>query len=583
MPTIPQLPAATQINADDELPLSQGGVTRSVTVGDLLGGTQPALTVSSGTLLGRVSLGAGGPEPVSVGLGLALSNGALSATGGEVAGFQQNASIASGDQVVLNSGGHPALLPTAALRALYSPGSNVSIDGNGVISASIPLSTATTPGAVIPAAGLALGSNGAITVNYGTVASTAAQGNDRRIVGAEQVANKGQPNGYATLDASGRVPTSQLAAGVAGGLAYQGVWNAAINQPTLASGVGAKGTFYEIGSAGSTSLDGISQWNSGDFVVFSGTASQKVGGALTGADLSSATVLASASTLPRSLSMRFGDFVNINDFGLARDGVTDDSVRVLAAVNAAMAKTGKLYIPAGGPILMAGAAQVTLGTINLFGDGLTDLGYPYGHIGSQFWITDTQKTPFYLNSNITIDGVVFFYPNQIDQPSAPIVYPPLFTSAPGSGQVVMLTITNCQITNAYDVLTIPDSVVCGDVVIANNRICAVNTCFTLPNVPEIIYVTNNLFSFGIYQVEYLHGPGGGSRAQTLIDLPTTTDTPVGSTTLHFANVSQIAIGMPVQGSNISHNTSVLSISGNAVTISSIVLSDLPTGSAITFV
>ena len=583
MPTIPQLPAATQINPDDELPLSQGGVTRSVTVGELFAGTQPALTVSSGTLLGRVSLGAGGPEPVSVGLGLALSNGALSATGGEIAGFAQNVSIASGDQVVLNSGGRPALLPTTALRALYSPGTNVSIDGNGIISARMPLSTTITPGAVIPAAGLALGSNGAITVSYGTVAGTAAQGNDGRIAGAEQVANKGQPNGYATLDASGRVPTSQLAAGVAGGLAYLGVWNAVTNQPTLASGTGTKGTFYQVGSAGGTSLDGISQWNSGDFAIFSGTAWQKVSGALTGADLSSATVLAKASTVRRSLSTRFGDCVNINDFGLARDGVTDDSARVLAAVNAAIAKTGKLYVPAGGPILLAGSAQVTLSSISLFGDGLTDLGYPYGYIGSQFWITDTQKSPFYLNSNITIDGIVFFYPNQIDQPSAPIVYPPLFTSAPGAGQVVMLTITNCQITNAYDVLIIPENVICGDFVIANNRICAVNTCFTLPNVPEVIYVSNNLFTFGIYQVEYLHGPGGGSHAQTLITLATTGDTPTGSTVIHFANVNGITVGMPVQGNNIAPNTSVSAISGNTVTVSPGTLGDLPAGSTVTFV
>src|SRR5579862_7340298 len=130
MPTIPQLPAATQVNSDDELPLSQGGVTHSVTVGDLLAGTQPALTVSSGTLLGRVSLGAGGPEPVGVGVGLAISNGTLAATGGEVASFSQNAALNPGDQVVLNSSGQPALLPATALRALYSPGTNVSIGGN---------------------------------------------------------------------------------------------------------------------------------------------------------------------------------------------------------------------------------------------------------------------------------------------------------------------------------------------------------------------------------------------------------------------------------------------------------------------
>lgn len=178
---------------------------------------------------------------------------------------------------------------------------------------------------------------------------------------------------------------------------------------------------------------------------------------------------------------------------------------------------------------------------------------------------------------------MFFYPNQIDQPSAPIVYPPLLTSSPDTNQVSMLTITNCQVTNAYDVLTIPESIVCGDVVIDSNRICAINTCFTLPNVPEIIFITNNLFSFGIYQVEYLHGPGGGTHAQTLINLTTTADAPAGSTTLDFASASEITVGMPVQGTNIAANTSVVSINGNAVAISPGTLADLPVGSTVTFV
>lgn len=259
MPTIPQLPTATQVNADDELPLSQGGVTRAVTVGELLSGTQPALTVSSGTLLGRVSLGAGGPEPVAVGTGLAISQGTLTATGGEIGTFPQNPALVAGDQVVLNSGGHPALLSATALRALYSAGGNVAITGTGVISASMPIATVTTPGGVIPGSGLGVGSNGAITVNYGTVAGTAAQGNDQRIVGAEQVVRKGLPNGYAGLDASGRLPASQLPAGIGGALIYRGVWNAASNQPTLASGVGTNGDTYEVSTAGSTSLDGVDQ------------------------------------------------------------------------------------------------------------------------------------------------------------------------------------------------------------------------------------------------------------------------------------------------------------------------------------
>lgn len=583
MPTIPQLPAATQVNADDELPLSQGGVTVSVTVSELLASTQPALTLSSGTLLGRVSLGAGGPEPVAVGTGLAITQGVLSASGGEISTFTQNVALAAGDQVVLNSGGQPALLPATALRALYSAGDNIAISGSGEISANMPLATATTPGSVIPGSGISLGPNGAITINYGTSAGTAAQGNDQRIVDAEQTANKGQPNGYAALDGSGRLPVSQLSAGIAGGLTYQGVWNGAANQPALTSGAGTAGAFYEVGIAGTTTLDGISSWNPGDLVVFSGSAWQKVSGALATVDVSNATALAIGSTNERSLAARFGDVVNIDDFGLARDGVTDDSTRVLAAVNVAIAKAGKLYVPAGGPILLGGAAQIPLYNIAIFGDGLQDIGYPYGKIGSQFLITATGGSPFLLSTSITLDGLVFFYPNQIDQPSAPIVYPPLFTSAADAVQVAMLTIKNCQITNAYDVLTVPENVVCGDVIISGNRICAVNTCFTLPNVPEVIFISDNLFSWGVYEVEYLHGPGGGTHAQTLIALSTVADAPAGSTTLSFSSVANLAVGMPVQGTNIASGATVTAISGTSVTISAATLADVPAGSNITFI
>lgn len=49
-----------------------------------------------------------------------------------------------------------------------------------------------------------------LSVSYGTAAGTAAQGNDSRITGAEQTTNKGQANGYAPLDSSSKVPTTNL-------------------------------------------------------------------------------------------------------------------------------------------------------------------------------------------------------------------------------------------------------------------------------------------------------------------------------------------------------------------------------------
>ncbi len=70
MPTISQLPSSDQVTASDEVPVSQAGATHSVSVGTLLASMQPAVISESGTLLGRVSLGPGGPESIAVGIGL---------------------------------------------------------------------------------------------------------------------------------------------------------------------------------------------------------------------------------------------------------------------------------------------------------------------------------------------------------------------------------------------------------------------------------------------------------------------------------------------------------------------------------
>lgn len=65
-------------------------------------------------------------------------------------------------------------------------------------------------------------------------------------------------------------------ASVAGGLSYQGTWDAATNTPTLTSGVGSNGYYYVVATAGSTNLDGITDWQIGDWLLFNGTAWQKI-------------------------------------------------------------------------------------------------------------------------------------------------------------------------------------------------------------------------------------------------------------------------------------------------------------------
>jgi predicted heme/steroid binding protein len=76
------------------------------------------------------------------------------------------------------------------------------------------------------------------------------------------------------LQAFGKVQ-NQIS-GLAGGVTYQGTWNASTNTPTLTSSVGTKGYYYIVDVAGSTNLNGITDWKIGDWAIFNGTTWDKV-------------------------------------------------------------------------------------------------------------------------------------------------------------------------------------------------------------------------------------------------------------------------------------------------------------------
>jgi len=67
-----------------------------------------------------------------------------------------------------------------------------------------------------------------------------------------------------------------------GALNYKGTWNASTNTPTLTSSVGAKGDYYVVSVAGSTNLNGISNWGIGDLATFNGAVWQRVEGGADG-------------------------------------------------------------------------------------------------------------------------------------------------------------------------------------------------------------------------------------------------------------------------------------------------------------
>ena len=86
---------------------------------------------------------------------------------------------------------------------------------------------------------------------------------------ATLIAHRGTANGFATLDANGRVPYSQLPESA---MEYKGQWNAETNTPTLADGTGTKGDFYIVSVAGTQNLgSGNIQFFVNDRVIYDGS------------------------------------------------------------------------------------------------------------------------------------------------------------------------------------------------------------------------------------------------------------------------------------------------------------------------
>jgi len=84
-----------------------------------------------------------------------------------------------------------------------------------------------------------------------------------------------------------------------GALNFKGTWDANANSPALTSSVGTKGDYYVVGTAGSTNLNGISNWGVGDLATFNGSVWQRVEG---GADLNGVNLSVSGTSTLSNLT-----------------------------------------------------------------------------------------------------------------------------------------------------------------------------------------------------------------------------------------------------------------------------------------
>lgn len=221
-----QLPAAS---APSDATVSTKGVIQLT--GDLAGSadapTVPGLATKATTSMTIVAgTGLTGGGDLSTNRTLAVSFGTTAGTvaqgnDGRIAGAEQaiNKGTANG-YASLDSGGKvPAAQLPAATDATTMAKGIIQLAGDlggTAASPTVPGLTAKAAAATTISAGTGLtgggdlSANRTLAVSFGVTAGTVAQGNDSRIAGAEQTANKGAANGYASLDSGGKVPNAQL-------------------------------------------------------------------------------------------------------------------------------------------------------------------------------------------------------------------------------------------------------------------------------------------------------------------------------------------------------------------------------------
>jgi predicted heme/steroid binding protein len=165
---------------------------------------------------------------------------------------------------------------------------------------------------------------------------------------------------------------------------YQGTWNAATNTPTLTSSVGTRGYYYIVSVAGTTNLNGITDWFVGDWVIFDGTAWQQVDNTDAVSSVNGQTGAVNLTT--DNISEGTSNLYFLNSRARA-------AVSFTAGSGAYNSTTGVFTIPTNTNQLTNGASFITLGSLS----GTAPISYNSG-TGAISITQSTTSTNGYLSS-----------------------------------------------------------------------------------------------------------------------------------------------------------------------------------------
>ncbi len=207
--------------------------------------------------------------------GSAGSNATV-ANSGTSAAAVFNFSVPQGDT------GAAATIATGTTTTL-SPGTSATVSNSGTTGAAvfnfgIPQGNTGATGLTGTAATIAVGTTStgspgtsATVTNTGTSAAAVF---DFSIPSGAGVITGGTTGQFLAKSSNTDYDTQWLS--ITGALSYLGSWNASTNTPTVTSSSGTNGEYYVVSVSGSTSIDGITDWVIGDWIIFNGSAWQKI-------------------------------------------------------------------------------------------------------------------------------------------------------------------------------------------------------------------------------------------------------------------------------------------------------------------
>jgi hypothetical protein len=267
-----------------------------------LAGSGISVTTSSGALTitntGILSAVAGAGISVSTTSGTLTitntitNNNQLTNGAGYITGYTETDTLATvtgrgattSTQVILNGGlrmGNAYLNPSGDLNHFHFNGTAI-IPNTTTTASNASMGTSAYRWSVVYGGGLDL--SGSATISGSVTASSIIKsgGTSSQFLKADgsvdsttyqSTSQKGQANGYASLDGAGKVPIAQLPSSI---MEYKGTWNASTNSPSLADGTGDTGDVYRVSTAGTRNLgSGSITFDVGDYVIYNGTIWEK--------------------------------------------------------------------------------------------------------------------------------------------------------------------------------------------------------------------------------------------------------------------------------------------------------------------